>query len=115
MMDLLKENKMLAGIVIGAIVLVGAYFAFFSGSGSSTLLSSNSGSSETSKISQELLVTIGDLKAINLDTKIFSDPAYQSLVDFHVDIPLQPIGRDNPFAPLVGGTRSDAPSGIPGR
>ena len=115
MMDFLKENKMLAGILIGAVLLVGGYFAFFSGSGSAALLTSTSTATPTSQVSKELLATIGDLKAITLDNSIFSDAAYTSLVDFHIDIPLQPFGRTNPFAPLVGGARTTgAAAGIPG-
>lgn len=116
MLDFLKENKMLAGILIGAVLLVGGYFAFFSGGGSSALLSASSGTAATSQISKELLATIGNLKAITLDTKLFEDEAFISLVDFHVDIPLQPVGRDNPFGQLNGGSRptSAAGAGIPG-
>lgn len=116
MMDFLKENKMLAGILIGAVLLVGGYFAFFSGGGSSTLLSSSSGTTGTLQVSKELLAIIGDLKGITLDIELFEDDAFTSLVDFHVDIPLQPVGRDNPFEQLNGGTRptSAAGTGIPG-
>ncbi len=114
MIDFLKENKMLAGILIGGVVLVGGYFAFFSGGGSSTLLTASSGT-QTSQVSKELLATIGDLKSITLDTSIFTDTAFLSLVDFHVDIPLQPVGRSNPFSPLIGGVRTSGPVGIPGR
>jgi hypothetical protein len=115
MMDFLRENKMLALILIAAVLFVGGYFAFFSGSGSSALLSSSSGTSPTSQVSTELLATISDLKGITLNNKLFTDDAFVSLVDFHVDIPLQPVGRSNPFAPLIGGVRADAQVGIPGR
>lgn len=116
MMDFLKENKMLAGVLVVTVLFVGGYFGFFSGSGSSALLTTTSADTEASKVSTELLATIGDLKGITLDTKLFSDPAYTSLVDFHVDIPLQPLGRNNPFSPLSGGTRSTGTdTGIPGR
>lgn len=116
MMDFLKENKILAGILVGAVLLVGGYFAFFSGGGSSALLSSSSGTAPNSQVSKELLATIGNLKGITLDTKLFEDEAFTSLVDFHVDIPLQPVGRDNPFQQLNNGSRptSATGAGIPG-
>ena len=118
MTDFLKENKILAGILVVAVLLAGGYFAFFSGSGSSALLTSSTGTTQTSRVSKELLATIGNLKNINLevDSKLFTDPAFLSLVDFHVDIPLQPVGRDNPFAPLIGGVRptTGVSVGIPG-
>ena len=116
MMDFIKENKTLAIILLVAVLLTGGYFAFFSGGGSSALLTSSGATTSTSQVSRELLATIGDLRGINLDTKIFTDDAYTSLVDFHVDIPLQPVGRQNPFQPLQGGNRpTGAATGIPGR
>lgn len=114
MIDFLKENKMLAGILIGGVLLVGGYFAFFSGGGSSALLTPTSGTTPSSQVSKELLATIANLKSITLDTQLFTDEAFISLVDFHVEIPLQPVGRDNPFKPLQGGVRSAGSAGIPG-
>jgi hypothetical protein len=106
MLDYLKENKGLAAIVILVVLGVGGYFAYRSSS-SDALLSSSSTATETSQVSRELLLTISDLKTITLDNSIFTDEAFVSLVDFRVDIPLQPVGRDNPFAPLTPrGTRA---------
>jgi hypothetical protein len=101
MLDYLKENKGLAAIVIIAVLGVGGYFAYKSSSSDALLTSA--GPTATSQVSRELLLTIGDLKTITL---VFSDQAFRSLVDFRVEIPLQPVGRDNPFAPLTPqGTR----------
>lgn len=108
MLDYLKENKGLAGILIVVVVGVGGYFAYKSG-GSGELLSSTATSTPTSKVSRELLLTLSDLKSITLDSSIFQDAAFMSLVDFRVDIPLMPVGRENPFAPLsTQGTRAPA-------
>lgn len=99
MLDYLKENKSLAAVVIIVVLGVGGYFAYRSSS-NEALLSSTGTATETSQVSRELLLTISDLKTITLDNSIFTDEAFVSLVDFRVDIPLQPVGRDNPFAPL---------------
>lgn len=107
MMDFIKENKAFAGIVVGIIVLTGGYFAYNSGT-SDELLSSTSQTS-TAEVSKELLATLGNLKSLSLDVSIFTDTAFMSLVDFGVAIPLEPVGRDNPFAPLSkSGTRTTA-------
>ncbi len=109
MMDFLKENKGLS-LVIGAAVLgTFAYFIFFAGDDSAQLLTETTATS-TSQVSRELLETLADLRSIKLDNSIFDDQAFLSLVDFRVDIPLQPVGRDNPFAPLRGGTRAVSPT-----
>ncbi len=51
-------------------------------------------------IGRELLISLEKMKTINLDTTFFSDPAFTNLEDFTVEIPKQPIGRRNPFAPI---------------
>lgn len=99
MIDFLKENKLMAGIVALALAGSVAYFGFFAKSDSGALLSSQA-TPETTAVSRELLSTLSDLKRLKLDNSLFTDPAFLSLVDFRVDIPLQPVGRDNPFAPL---------------
>ncbi len=49
---------------------------------------------------QQVLALLGKLKAIQLDNEIFSDPTFQSLQDFSIEIAPQPIGRSNPFLPV---------------
>lgn len=108
MLDYFKENKGLATIVIVSVLGVGGYFAYRSGSATDALLTaSGATSTPTSRVSRELLLTLGDLRSITLDNSLFTDAAFTSLVDFRVDIPLQPVGRTNPFAPLTPqGTRT---------
>ncbi len=111
MLDYVKENKGLAAIVIIVVLGVGGYFAYNSGSSTQPLSSTSSTSTPTSKVSRELLLTLSDLRSITLDNSIFSDAAFTSLVDFRVDIPLQPVGRQNPFERLSPqGTRTPAPA-----
>jgi hypothetical protein len=55
---------------------------------------------DTSRISRDLIVTLSNLNTIRLDDSIFTDPVFLSLSDFGVQIPLQPVGRRNPFAPF---------------
>lgn len=96
MIDKLK-NKYVLGAVVGGLVLVLGYY-IWSSQGSSPLLSSSD--EGTSAVSQELLMTLGKLRTIKLDTNIFSDPAFVSLTDFGVTIPPEAAGRRNPFAPV---------------
>lgn len=120
MTDFIKENKLFAGLIIGIILIVGAYFAYNSGQTDDLLVSTET-NSETAAISRELLTTLASLKALTLDTSVFQDQVYVSLVDFGIEIPLQPVGRDNPFAPLsrtgtrttTGGVTHVVPVGTP--
>ena len=49
---------------------------------------------------KEILQLLLNLKSLQLNASIFSNPAFRSLKDFGQDIPPQPRGRENPFAPL---------------
>jgi hypothetical protein len=40
------------------------------------------------------------LQAVTLDQSLFSSPEYKTLTDWSPNIPSQPQGRSNPFAPL---------------
>jgi len=106
MIDFIKQNKVFVGIIFAVVVLVGGYFIYGAGgtpSEGSALTST--GVSETSKVSRELLATLSNLKSISLDSSIFTDSVFLSLTDFGTVIPVQPVGRDNPFARL-------SPSGV---
>lgn len=101
MMNLIRNNKPFA-VILALVVLAGAGYLLFSGGSDpagDSLLTSNTVSGP-SAASRELLVTLSDLKTVRLDSAIFSDPLFQSLQDFGVQIPLQPTGRRNPFAPI---------------
>lgn len=100
-MQFLKANKTLVIGILGAGLLIWGYFMFFAGSSSGPLLTSSA--SSVSPVTQELLVTLGNLRTIQLDETIFGDPVFESLSDFGVVIPPEAIGRRNPFEPLGAG------------
>ena len=94
-MNILK-NKFVVGGVGAVLVLTLAYYLWTSAE-NSALLTTNDG---TSPLSQEILITLGQLHTIRLDPAIFTDPVFASLTDFGVTIPPQNAGRRNPFAPV---------------
>lgn len=104
-MGLLKNNTLVMGIVAVALLVLGWYFFLGSSGGSAPLTQGGA-----SPVSQNLLVMLTNLKTVQLNGAIFSDPAFLSLSDFDVTIPPQPAGRSNPFAPLAPGA-SGAGSG----
>lgn len=110
MRDLINKNKTLLGGLLAASALVWVYFTFFSG-GEAPLLSE---SQPSSPVSQELLVTLSNLRTIRLDETIFEDPVFISLSDFGVVIPPEAVGRRNPFAPFVGGAGTSSIKAPPG-
>lgn len=65
----------------------------------------------------ELLNSLSELRSVKLDSSIFSDPEFLSLVDFGRTIAPEPVGRSNPFAPLgavesQGGSAGVAPGAV---
>ena len=105
MIEKLKNKYVLGGAV--ALVVMGLGYYIWSSQGASPTLTS----SETGGISagsQELLATLGKLRGIKLDDKIFSDTAFVSLSDFGVTIPPEAAGRPNPFSPVGSSARSPA-------
>lgn len=103
-MDFFKKNKILLGALI---VAIGASFYYFVLAGDTTPLLTETDSSSESLVTQELLVTLSNLRSIELSNAIFVDPVFMSLTDFGVVIPQEPIGRRNPFAPYAGGGQTN--------
>jgi hypothetical protein len=100
-MNFLKQNKVAIGGIVVLVVLGYIYFAYFSGSSTPALTSTDTANTA---LSQNLLVTLQNLQTIKLDNSIFSDPAFISLTDFGVTIPPQAVGNPDPFLPQSGGS-----------
>jgi hypothetical protein len=97
MTDFIKKNMPL---VLGILLVVAGlvvYLNFFSGSSEALLATS---ADSQSPVSQDLLVTLSNLHTIKLDSSIFSDPLFQSLTSFGVELPPENVGRRNPFLPV---------------
>ncbi|MDP4020734.1 MAG: hypothetical protein Q8P58_01685 [Candidatus Adlerbacteria bacterium] len=97
MMQFIKENKLLTFGGIAVILAAFVYFMFLSGPPGEVAVVTQD---ETSSVSRELIITLSNLNTIRLDDSVFKDPVFLSLSDFGVQIPLQNVGRRNPFAPL---------------
>lgn len=91
-------------ILIGVLLFVAAfgYWYFFTGddADSATLTAVPSGNAAQSRFES----LVGQLGPINFDTKIFSDPRFNSLVDLKTPISAETAGRADPFAPVSGVT-----------
>jgi hypothetical protein len=98
MLDLLKKNIVVIGVIIAAVA--GLYLYSSNSGGSATVTSAME---EDSPISHEVLATLGNLRTIKLDDSLFQDPLFLSLSDFGVTIPPAAAGRRNPFAPVGQG------------
>lgn len=97
-----RKTQIEIGAAVLALILIGWYFF---GRSSSTdyapgaLLEVNQDPVEAI-IGRDLLLALNKMKSIKLDISFFNGPEYKSLEDNTVEIPRQPIGRRDPFAPL---------------
>lgn len=55
-------------------------------------------------VGQDILTLADKLDSTEIDTKIFSDPLFQSLIDISIPLTPESQGRENPFAPIDLGT-----------
>lgn len=95
MSNLLKNLLFALGLAV--IVLLG-YFVFFTDD--SSLLESSESTSQAAAQTQEFLVRLQSLREVNIDTNFFTSQTFNSLVDQRRVLVDEPVGRDNPFAPL---------------
>lgn len=109
MLNSIKQNK----ILIVSLVVVAIFFVWFSMSGkgkSTKILTSQSARTISNKKDREVLQSLEATKAIRLNNALFKTTAFKSLVDFGQNIIPEPIGRINPFSPVVNlsgdGTRT---------
>jgi uncharacterized membrane protein AbrB (regulator of aidB expression) len=98
----IKQHKLLFVIII--VVLAALFWYGLSASTpAAPILSTDtvSGSPSAESSDQELVATLLALRAVTLSGTIFQDPAFTALADFSTAIVPEPVGRDNPFAPIA--------------
>ena len=97
-----NKNTIIIGVVI-VVVLFGGWYFYSKGSSSastSQLISSSPNNTAQGAVGADVLSILNNVSSINIDANFFQTPAYQSLVDYSIAVPPQPVGRNNPFAPV---------------
>jgi len=96
-MGIFKEHKI--ALLIGVLILgIACYYV-----GGDSEEPHTASSNDINPHTAELITSLTTLQTIDLDEKLFADPAFNSLTDFGVIIPPQEVGRRNPFAPVGAG------------
>lgn len=98
-MKILKKYKNKILIVVIIIVAAIGYNILFGGE-ENNLLMSESVNAVGKTEDDELISLLINLRLINLDGSIFSDPVFRSLEDFGQKLAPESVGRNNPFAPI---------------
>jgi uncharacterized membrane protein len=90
-------------LIVVALIIVAflAYSIFFTGESEGVL--SESSQSATASVDNELIALLLQLKSLTLDESLFGNAAFQSLQDLSQELIPEPVGRNNPFAPLGSG------------
>ena len=102
MKDLIKNNyKNILFITVFLVLLFWGY-GFLFGGDSNQALSVSAPAQIDSSVGQDLLLILAELRTLRLDDSVFTDKVFQSLKNFRVELSPEPVGRDNPFAPISG-------------
>lgn len=115
-MSFIRNN--LPVIIFFAVCIAGLYLyqTYFVSGTPADVLSTESATPTLS--GSALLSSLSDLRAVTLDGAIFNDPVFDSLIDYGINIPPEPVGRPNPFAPLTtqagsqGGSAGVTPASV---
>lgn len=95
-MSPLLKNLLIA--LVGAVVIWFGYQFFFAGDDALTV-DGGEFNTQASRDTQEFLKRLQQLRAMKLDTSLFSDGRFRTLVDHRREVLDEPVGRSNPFAP----------------
>lgn len=100
-MQWITQHKLIfAGVIV--LLVFGVWYGLSQSAAPAPLLVTEtpSGSPTVDSADQQLVSTLLTLRAVTLNGSIFNDPAFKVLQDFSTTIVPEPVGRDNPFAPL---------------
>jgi cell division protein YceG involved in septum cleavage len=92
-------KNILFALALAGILWIG-YKVFFASNTASLTAVDASVTLGASRDTQEFLRTLQQLRDITLNGKIFDDVRLQSFVDYRQTIISEPVGRQNPFAPI---------------
>ncbi len=102
-----SKNAIIA-IVIILVLFIGGYF-YLKGTPNDDAVSSldivggqGEADANASIKGSQILLLLSQIKSINIDTSIFNNQMYKSLIDYTVEVPQQNVGKVNPFAEFIG-------------
>lgn len=99
-----KIKKIIIWVVV-VLILIAGFIVFRNRGDDGDFLTTSGGSEDeivsgANVIGTEIIEALNQIDALKLDTSIFDDPVFTRLRDKSQPIPPEPVGRDNPFAPL---------------
>lgn len=114
-MQWISQHKLLF-IAVVVVVAITIWFGLSQGTQAPPLLTSDAPTGSVAASAggdQQLVATLLALRTVTLNATIFSDAAFKTLQDFSTTIVPEPVGRENPFAPLTSATSApDSPQAV---
>ncbi len=92
-------QKILIFVAVGLAIAGVVWYSFLRDKQPAPLLQTTD-LTTASAVDGDLVATLLQLRAVSLSGTIFTDPAFMSLKDNGKEIIPEPVGRQNPFAPL---------------
>jgi hypothetical protein len=93
-----KGTKTIIMILVVLAVMFYAYTSFFSGGDTGNIVSSDQSGQNNPGV--EIIAMLDRLKALKLDGKLLQSDQFKTLNDETHQIVDEPVGRNNPFAPI---------------
>lgn len=90
------------GLTLGGLLLLAGlgYYMFVLQDDSNVELAGEADLNEARIASEQFLRELNAIQNFDLGDDLFTDPRFRSFVDFTTPVPEQPVGRENPFAPV---------------
>jgi len=94
-----KKSKMVI-IIVAVIVAAFLGYSLFFSNNTDDLAPLSPQDINPDQAGNDLLIIFAELSALNLDPTVLRNPVFISLQNFSREIPSEPSGRPNPFAPI---------------
>ena len=98
-MAFFAKHRTIVMLGLGVLAAIGAWWLFTPEETPESLITTEGAESG---IDRSVIDTLLTLRAVSLSGTIFAEPAFTTLRDFGTQIIPEPVGRQNPFAPLQG-------------
>ncbi|MFA6554638.1 MAG: hypothetical protein WCS89_04005 [Candidatus Paceibacterota bacterium] len=95
-----KPSKM--PYIIIAIIVIISVIGYFYWSGTQTPVGTTLEQTDDASqaVGSRVFKLLGEINSLKVDSTFFNEPAYRTLIDYSIEIPVLQVGRTNPFAPL---------------
>lgn len=92
-----KKQKIILGVLV-VVLIFAVYNVFFKKAEFDPELSFDSSSEIESTVGREIISTLNRLQTLQIDPAFFESELFNSLINFHVELSPEPIGKPDPFA-----------------